>query len=87
MGQLKPDAKYIYERVNGITYAREFGSSERKIVGMDYEAFKFINDMKEEELWHNIREAAKSNAALHQALESCKVLYYLSKEDGNSTKT
>lgn len=86
MGQLKPGAKYIYEQVNGITYAREFGTTHRTIVGMDYEAYKFIHDMKDEELWRDIREAAKSNEALHQAMEKCKILYYLSKENG-STET
>ena len=84
MGQLKPGATYIYETVNGITYAREFGSTERKIIGMDAEAFKFIDDMHEEQLWHNIRKAAESNEALQKALEACKILYYLHKDDGNS---
>ena len=37
MGQLKPGAKYIYERADGIIYAREFGAdpSTRKIVGYE----------------------------------------------------
>ena len=33
MGSLKPGATYIYERVNGVIYAREFGKNERKVVG------------------------------------------------------
>lgn len=39
MGSLKPDATYIYERANGITYAREFGSapSTRVAIGYDYD--------------------------------------------------
>lgn len=39
MGSLKPNVKYIYERVNGMTFAREFGSdpSTRKLVGYDWD--------------------------------------------------
>ena len=37
MGSLKPDATYIYERADGIVYAREFGAdpSTRKVVGYE----------------------------------------------------
>ena len=37
MGSLKPDAKYIYERADGIVYAREFGAdpSTRQVVGYE----------------------------------------------------
>ena len=39
MGSLKPGATYIYEKANGVTYAREFGSdpSTRQAVGWDYD--------------------------------------------------
>jgi len=39
MGSLKPEAKYIYERVNGMTYAREFGADPgtRKLVGYEWD--------------------------------------------------
>ena len=37
MGTLKPDTKYIYERADGIIYAREFDAdpSTRKVVGYE----------------------------------------------------
>jgi hypothetical protein len=37
MGSLKPDAQYIYERADGIVYAREFGAdpSTRQVVGYE----------------------------------------------------
>jgi hypothetical protein len=37
MGSLKPDATYIYERTDGIVYAREFGAdpSTRQVVGYE----------------------------------------------------
>jgi hypothetical protein len=39
MGQLKPGATYIYERANGVVYAREFGAapSDRFEIGYDYD--------------------------------------------------
>ena len=37
MGSLNPDATYIYERADGIVYAREFGAdpSTRQVVGYE----------------------------------------------------
>jgi hypothetical protein len=39
MGQLKQDTTYIYERANGVVYAREFGADpgDRTVVGYDYD--------------------------------------------------
>ena len=36
MGTLKPGATYIYEREHGRVYAREFGSTERQLVGYEH---------------------------------------------------
>lgn len=36
MGTLKPGASYVYERVDGVTYARESGSNQRTAIGWDY---------------------------------------------------
>ena len=33
MGTLKPGVTYIYEHADGRIYAREFGKTERKVVG------------------------------------------------------
>ena len=35
MGTLKPGATLIYERADGIIYAREFGKTERHVVGYE----------------------------------------------------
>lgn len=43
-----------------------------------------IKDWKEDRLWADIHREAKSNHTLQQAIERVKILYYLSKEDGNS---
>ena len=85
MGLLKPDATYIYERADGVIYAREQGTDprERFVVGYesgkDYDPVK--NDTKENQLWHEIRLAAETNPALQEAMDRVKVLYELSKKD------
>jgi hypothetical protein len=35
MGHLKPGVTLIYERADGIIYAREFGKTERHVVGYE----------------------------------------------------
>jgi len=74
---LKPDTKYIYEHVDGITYAREFDKTERKIIGMTHQKLKEVHSIMDEELWYNIRKSAEFNPALQRALEQCILLYKL----------
>ena len=87
MGSLNPGATYIYERVDGKVYAREFGSTERTIVGYEYdpkglETYKRIaEDYLEDTLWKDIRTAAETNTVLQEALERVKILYHLSKDN------
>lgn len=81
MGTLKPGASYIYERVDDVVYARESGTTTRKEVGRDFDLHARI---MEDQLWGNIRRAAKTNSSLHEALERAKIIYYLGKENGNS---
>lgn len=87
MGNLKPGATYIYEKSNGITYAREFGSdpSTRKEIGRDYMAgtgAEYMKKIREEDtLWQEIRSSAKTNPALQTALERVIIIYRLSKDD------
>jgi hypothetical protein len=87
MGTLKPGATYVYEKADGITYAREFGAdpSTRKEIGWDYDPRtsdgKPLRDhIMDDKLWGDIRRAAKSDITLHEALERVKILYYLSKD-------
>lgn len=89
MGSLKPDTTYIYERVDDKVYAREFGSNERVIIGWDSHP-EFLNtsnrlaeDYIEDSLWQDIRAEAKTNPTLQEALERVKILYHLSKDNGN----
>ena len=80
MGSLKPGAKYIYEKADGITYAREFGAphNDRFEIGRDYQ--RFLKD--ELRLWEDIVREGRTNQALQAALDRAKLVYHLSKDHG-----
>jgi len=94
MGNLKPGAQYIYERADGVTYAREMGAdpSTRQAIGWDFnkddpnfdprttDGRPLIEKMREDQLWFEIRRAAKNNPALQKALEHCIIVYKLTKD-------
>ena len=93
MGNLKPGATYVYERNGEEVYAREVGETERKLIGYKYEmegkpdprtddGRPLHEHMKENQLWGEIRRAAKTNTALHEALERAILIYHLSKDHG-----
>lgn len=48
------------------------------------EDFSIISKLNEDKLWGNIRREAMTNIALQEAMERVKVIYYLSKDNGNS---
>jgi hypothetical protein len=81
MGNLKPGATYIYERADGVTYSREFGAVDRTAIGWDYNAKLKMDALKEEKLWEEIRQSAKSNPALQIELDRVIMLYHLSKKE------
>ena len=100
MSQLKPGATYIYERANGVVYAREFGADpgDRTVVGYDYDPItgqKIPHDwdsrtsdgrplhdhMKEDQLWGQIRQAARTNSTLQDALDHAIMIYQLTKTE------
>lgn len=77
MGTLTPGATYIYEKVNGVTYAREIGSTERHIIGYDADAL--INPAND--IFRDIVKESVTNPALQKALERVILLYRLSKDN------
>ena len=87
MGTLTPGATYIYEKADGITYAREFGAdpSSRRIVGWDSAASDgrpLHSHLEEKQLWEQIVKEGNNNPALQHALEQCILIYNLSKDHG-----
>lgn len=91
MGQLKPGQTYIYEKEDGVTYAREAGAdpNTRIVIGVDYGVEKnvkecdLIAELRENKMWGEIRRMAPTNPALQDALERVIVIYRLIKEESN----
>ena len=94
MGTLTPGATYIYERADGIIYAREMGAdtSTRRVVGYDDpKAYDPITghkidtimgmDMRRVAELVGMAQAAETNPTLQDALERAIMIYQLSKEN------
>ena len=83
MGNLKPDAKIIYESPDGgdTVYARYHGETDKWMVGQSAKAKSLIEELREQKLWGEIHRAAKSNPLLKDALERAKMIYHLSKNN------
>ena len=86
MGSLKPGATYVYEKAAGVTYAREFGEdpSTRFPIGGDPGELGTILGIKAKimALYADMHLTAMTNPALHDALERAKLIYHLSRQDG-----
>lgn len=91
MGTLTPGATYVYERNGEEIYAREVGKTERRMIGYQYEnktdprtpdGRPLYEHMKEDQLWGDIRRAARTNTALQEAMERVILIYHLSKDHG-----
>ena len=92
MGTLKPGATYVYERNGDEVYAREFGGTERKLIGYKYEMENkpdprtsngrpLFEQIQENKLWGEIHREAKTNPALQKALDRAIMIYKLSKDN------
>lgn len=79
MGKLKPGATYIYEKSNGVTYAREFGSdpASRTAIGWDSTHTKVSDSL----LWADLRETAKEHPPLQKILDNAIIMYRLIKDN------
>jgi hypothetical protein len=88
MGQLNSETKYIYERADGVVYAREFGAepNTRKEIGWDYDprtsdGRPLSHHITEDKMWGEIRRMAPTNPALQKALNRAIMIYRLSKDN------
>jgi hypothetical protein len=88
---LKPGVEYTYETVEGVTWATDTTTGERRIIGWEHpigiddqidtgDSEAVYAHLKEEQLWKAIRAASKTNKSLQNALEECIIIYKLSKE-------
>lgn len=88
MGTLKPGATYVYEKIEGVTYAREFGSDPgtRFAVGHDYDnrttdGRPLHEHLQEDRMWGDIRRLARTNPTLQHELERVIMLYHLIRQE------
>lgn len=72
----------VYESPDGgeTVYARKSGEVGRQLYSVSDTAKEKIARLKENQLWYNIRQAAKTNPILQQALDQCIMIYKLSKD-------
>ena len=77
MGTLKPGATYIYERVAGTIFAREFGKTERKVVGyatdLSHEFAMYKSEI------NRVLQMCEQDSAMKELLDQLFVLYNLKK--------
>jgi hypothetical protein len=71
----------IYESPDGgeTIYVREHGSTQRQLHSQSPRAIDLHEQLKEDQLWGQIRRAAKTNPTLKQALDEAILIYTLSK--------
>ena len=61
-------------------YSREFGQTERTLHSMDDDIKDMFATIREDRLWEAIRNEAKTNITLQQAVDHVIMIYKLSKE-------
>jgi hypothetical protein len=86
MGTLKPGASYVYESPDGgeSIYAREFGTTERKLIGESAKVKTSQENFEEMLLWVDIRKMACEHEGLRDELDRVLTLYYLIKDEKNN---
>lgn len=94
MGNLKPGATLIHERVDDVVYSREVGAdpSTRQVVGWEYDkdhpnfdprtndGRPLRDHIMDSKLWGEIWREAKTNITLQKALDRVIMIYKLSKD-------
>jgi len=70
----------VYESPDGgkTIYERDVGSSERTLIK---ENTSLISQIREDQLWGNIRREAKTNKTLADILDQAKMVYALIKKE------
>lgn len=86
MGTLVPGAALIYERADGVVYARyrdpPYNQTPRWIIGGDPGAVsRAQGDLIDYQEWKKLCEIAESNPVLKKQLDRVVELYYLVKDN------
>jgi roadblock/LC7 domain-containing protein len=75
MGNLKPGTTYIYERVGGAIFAREFGQTDRKLVGYTTDMSPEIQMYRSE--INQVLQMCEADPAMKDLLDRLFVMYNL----------
>jgi hypothetical protein len=75
----------IFESPDGgeTVYARMPGSNERIKISESEKVKTLREELTDNQLWYNIRNEAKTNAALREAIDRVILLYHLAKGNNN----
>lgn len=75
----------IFESPDGgeTVYARMPGSNERIKISESEKVKTLREELTDNQLWYNIRNEAKTNAALREAIDRVILLYHLAKGNSN----
>ena len=81
MGSLKPDVPLIYERVGPVVYAREFGATERHVVGYEVNQENKILGLPQSRVARilAIYEMADQDTGMKELWDQLEMLYNLKK--------
>ena len=87
MGKLKPSEALIYERANGVVYARyrdpPFNKLDRWIIGGDPAAVAMAQgDMLHYAEWQELCRLAEEYPTLKKLLDQLVTTYYMVKDNG-----
>tara|TARA_A200000159_G_C7337325_1_gene345649 strand:+ start:996 stop:1268 length:273 start_codon:yes stop_codon:yes gene_type:complete len=90
MGNLLPGEALIYERSDGVTYARyrdpPHNNIPRWVVGGDPDKTARALGIVSYDEWKNVMQIAESNASVKKQLDRLMILYYTVKDDTEETK-
>lgn len=81
MGNLKPGVTYIYERNGPTIYAREFGATDRQVVGYDVNMENKIFGIPQSKVAKilDIHQMAQHDPGMQELWNQLEVLYNLKK--------
>jgi hypothetical protein len=79
MGNLKPDVPLIYERNGPVIYAREFGSTERQVVGYEVNQENKILGLPQSRVARilAIQQMAETDPGMRELWDQLEMLYNL----------
>lgn len=79
MGTLRPGATYIYEREGGRIFAREFGSTDRRIIGYDSKTQETAERRYYMSEMNDILRMCETDPTMKELLDKLFVMYKLKK--------